>query len=470
MSAPMIAMWRSNSKKNWSCLKRLISQMSCRRYCNRNILILHERGIFQNIFPAERSPDLHSLLVKSPQTIYAGFDPTSDSLHIGNLLVIMSLIHCQRAGHTPLALVGGATAMIGDPSGKTKDRRAMNIDELAENSSGIQSTLQRIFKHHSDIMWRKDLPAPVVLNNAEWYSSTNVIEFLSNVGRNFRMGDMLRKDSVKSRLDTAEGMSLTEFTYQVFQANDWLHLYNNYKCKIQIGGNDQLGNITAGYELIKRVKNESVFGLTVPLIVTSSGEKFGKTAGNAIWLDRSKTSIFDFYQYFINTPDSDVAARLKSFTFLPENEIKDVLDRHKKSPESRIAQKKLAEQVTILVHSDEGLQSAKRCTHVLYNSSPESLAELTEAEIEDVFKGATKMELLLQPGMTLIDVVMKAKILGRAREVDAIQVINGGGLYVNFRRITNPDAAFIPGEHILHAGFTVIRAGKKRVFLIQWIR
>lgn len=290
---------------------------------------------------------------QSPQCIYAGFDPTADSLHVGNLLVLMNLLHWQRGGHQVLALVGGATGLIGDPSHRTKERDLLQQDVIDKNIRGIEKNIRTIFENHEKYFYeQKEFPLkPVtVVNNIEWYKNVNVIDFIRSVGRHFRMGTMLIKTSVESRLKSDTGMSFTEFTYQIFQAYDWLCLLNKHNCRFQVGGSDQLGNITAGHELISRTAKKEVFGLTLPLITAEGGKKFGKSLGNAVWLAPEKSSSFSLYQFFIRTTDSDVENYLKLFTFLPLNYIKQLMIEHKEQPELRKAQKKLAENVTLLVH------------------------------------------------------------------------------------------------------------------------
>ncbi|XP_076450348.1 tyrosine--tRNA ligase, mitochondrial-like isoform X2 [Babylonia areolata] len=327
-------------------LLRLHSTMSSK------VLSLHNRGVLQTVFPEGSVVELSHHLNRQ-QTMYCGFDPTADSLHVGNLLALVALLHCQAAGHTCLALVGGATALIGDPSGKTTERAAMTAEEVEKNVLKITENVQRVVNNyaaHIHKETKQPLPSFKIINNMEWYKGKSVVQFLSTVGRLFRMGPMLSKHSVQSRMKSAEGMSFTEFTYQIFQAYDWLHLHQKHRCSIQIGGNDQLGNIVAGYELISRVSKQPVFGMTVPLVTTTTGDKLGKTAGNAVWLDPHKTSPFHLYQYFINVADADVEKYLKLFTFLSDQEITSIMTKQQAKPENRVAQKALAEQVTLLVH------------------------------------------------------------------------------------------------------------------------
>ncbi|KAL8579974.1 hypothetical protein ACOMHN_056862 [Nucella lapillus] len=443
-------------------LQRLHSTLSSR------VLSLHDRGVLQTVFPEGSVVELSHHLNR-PQTVYCGFDPTSDSLHVGNLLAIVAMLHCRAAGHNCLALVGGATALIGDPSGKTTERAAMTVAEVEENVQKISENVQRVADNYSTHI-HKETKQPLaglkILNNMNWYRGKSVVQFLSTIGRQFRMGPMLAKHSVQSRLKSAEGMSFTEFTYQIFQAYDWLHLLQRHQCSVQIGGNDQLGNIVAGYELISRVSKQPVFGLTVPLVTTTTGDKLGKTAGNAVWLDPDKTSPFHLYQYFINVADSEVEKNLRLFTFLSNQEIATVMAKQQASPEKRTAQRTLADQVTLLVHGDRGVESARRWTEALYGASVEAVASLTPAQLSQLLGQVPVQPMLLDPGMTLLDLCMRAGCFGRT--VDAERVIRAGGVYLNHCRVQQPDAVLVPGQHILTNDTTLIRVGKKNYYIVSW--
>lgn len=433
----------------------------------RDILKLHERGIFQTMIPEEKGPDLAKKL-SSPQAIYCGFDPTAESLHIGNLLAIIALIHCQRAGHQPIAIVGGATAHIGDPSGKTKDREQISAETVEQNILGLMENLERIFTNHAVYLWKdqRDLKDVKILNNRTWYREMNVIEFLTKTGRYFRLNSMLNKHSVRSRLNTQAGMSFTEFTYQIFQAYDWLYLMKNHDCYIQIGGHDQYGNITAGMDLIDRATRERTYGLTIPLITSSQGHKVGKSEGNAVWLDPNKTTPYELYQYFLNVKDPDVGKFLKLFTFLPDTDVDQILRNHQIEPDKRKAQKILAEKVLLLVHGETGLSEAKRWTAAFFSDSPESLTQLSDTDMQRLFVNAPTTDLLLQHDMTVLDLVMKSKSFDR--EVDAIRLIKEGGIYLNHARVTEPDYLLTFGQEILPNNITLLRIGKKRYHIIRW--
>lgn len=443
-----------------------------RTFTNRNILTKSRRGFFHDIFPDNAGSEIENLFIGSPQTIYAGFDPTADSLHIGNLLVIMGLLHCQRANHQPIALLGGATGLIGDPSGRATERTEMGVKAIERNLQCIESQIRRVFQNHEDVFWEKrnhqgTLKPVKIVNNADWYANINLVDFIGKMGRHFRMGSMLSRSSVQSRLSSEAGMSFTEFTYQIFQAYDWLHLYQNFNCRFQLGGSDQTGNLMTGHELISRVENKSVFGLTLPIVTNEEGDKFGKSAGNAVWLDPNQTSAFAFYQFFVRVADSEVEKLLNLFTFLPSVEIEDIMKKHKKIPELREAQRKLAEEVTLLVHGESGLKQALTITNALYKGSPDALGELDYKDIKQTLAGATLCEIMAEPGLSILQLAMKAKCF--PTENDAIRIISAGGLYINQKRTQNISEIISPGIHILKNGLTLIRVGKKNYYIVKWL-
>ncbi|KAG0724458.1 Tyrosine--tRNA ligase, mitochondrial [Chionoecetes opilio] len=384
-----------------------------RTYTSHNILKLEDRGLWADYFPDSNVNKLIQELTRKPQTVYSGFDPTADSLHVGNLLIIMALLHCQRAGHNVIALVGGATAQIGDPSGKKSERPQLSVSEVQSNSQSILENLNRIFMNHQQYFWEQEddslLPAMRTENNIDWYGHLSVVEILREAGRHIRIGDMLSRTSVASRLESSEGLSFTEFSYQ-------------------IGGSDQMGNIHTGYHLVNKLRDVTVTGLTTPLITNESGDKFGKSGGNPVWLDSKKTSTFDFYQFFIRVKDSEVEKYLKLLTFLPLDDIAGIMEKHK---------------------------SAKRTTEALYGSQPEALAEMTKDEVEAVFKSAPSTSLLLEPGTSILDMALKAGCF--LEERDGRRIIEAGGFYVNLARVTNPDLIIIPEAHMLPNGLSVVR-------------
>ncbi|XP_068631884.1 tyrosine--tRNA ligase, mitochondrial [Battus philenor] len=440
-----------------------------RLYSSRNILKLNERGMYQDMFPNTAASDIVNLLNKCPQCVYAGFDPTADSLHVGNLLVIINLLHWQRGGHNVIALLGGATGYIGDPSGRSTDRVALSSNVIAKNIECIKNNLEVVFENHKKYIWSEDkdkLKPLRIVNNESWYNEINSIQFVSEIGRNFRMGTMLLKQSVKNRINSEIGMSFTEFAYQIFQSYDWLHLLKEYNCKFQIGGSDQMGNISAGHELISRVMKEDVYGLTLPLVTTEEGDKFGKSAGNALWLDAKKTSPYTLYQYFIRTKDSDVERLLKLFTFYTLGEIKDIMFKHKEHPEQRYPQMCLAEQLTTLVHGEEGLVKARQATEAIYRKDVKSLVSLSSSDLEQVFEGAPVINLLLSPGITVLKLGLMAKCF--PTESDAMRIIQAGGFYVNHQRMKNFNEVITESAHILPNLISLLRVGKRNYYIVKW--
>ncbi|XP_030388458.1 tyrosine--tRNA ligase, mitochondrial [Scaptodrosophila lebanonensis] len=444
-----------------------------RYFTHKNLLGLSERGFFQNIFPDTAGSRMETLFTSGPQSIYAGFDPTADSLHVGNLLVIMGLLHCQRAGHNPIALVGGATGLIGDPSGRKTERNQLGESTIETNQRAIEEQLRKVFKNHLDCLWdtgknTRALPPLTIVNNADWYSNINLIDFIGNLGRHFRMGSMLSRSSVQSRLESEDGMSFTEFTYQIFQAYDWLHLLRTHHCCFQMGGSDQMGNLMTGHELISRVEpKREVFGMTLPIVTNEEGDKFGKSAGNAVWLDENKTSPFALYQFFMRMPDSEVEKLIKLFTFIPMPEVEQLMREHAKEPEKRKAQTLLAEDVTLLVHGERGLAQAERVTNALYKGNVDGLAELNYDEIKQTFQGATVVEMLTEPGMSILQLAMKAKCF--PTENDAVRIINAGGFYVNQKRVQNIAEVITTGIHVLRNGVSLLRVGKRNFYIVRWL-
>ncbi|KAM6936990.1 tyrosine--tRNA ligase, mitochondrial [Xenentodon cancila] len=460
-----------------SPLKRARIYLTLTSRCQRSspahdglLLSLHKRGVLKDSFPEDAAQDrLPALLRSGPQTIYCGFDPTADSLHVGNLLALVGLLHFRSAGHHVLAVLGGATARIGDPSGKVSERERLSADVVESNTRSIRESVQRIFANH-EMHFHDSSRTPgtvTVLNNASWYKRWGVVDFLSEAGRHFRMGTMLSRHSVQSRLKSADGMSLTEFTYQVFQANDFHHLNQIYGCKIQLGGTDQLGNLMSGHEYIHKVSGEEVYGLTIPLVTSSAGDKLGKTAGNAVWLNRDKTSPFELYQFFLRQPDASVERYLKLFTFLPLGEVEALMEKQREDPSKRLAHKRLAAEVTKLVHGKEGLEGAKRCTNALYHNSVQALEEMSDTELQELFREAPFHELLWEPGTSVVDV---------CRMVDAIpdgprgyRMVSDGAVWMNHKRVDNPEQVLIPKLHILTNGLTLLKVGKRNLYIIKWL-
>ncbi|MFS0864522.1 tyrosine--tRNA ligase [Fredinandcohnia sp. 179-A 10B2 NHS] len=398
---------------------------------------------------------LRTILKDEKVKLYCGFDPTADSLHIGHLVGILCLRRFQIAGHQPIALVGGATGLIGDPSGK-KAERTLNSQEVVEQySASIKGQLSRFLDFEAE-----GNPAQIA-NNYDWIGSLDLITFLRDIGKSFGLNYMLAKDSVQSRLDA--GISFTEFSYMILQSYDFLKLYENEGCKLQIGGSDQWGNITAGLELIRKsVDDAKAFGLTIPLVTKADGTKFGKTEGGTIWLDKVKTSPYEFYQFWINTDDRDVIRYLKYFTFLTQDEIGKIEAEMAEAPEKRIAQKTLAEEVTKLVHGEAALEQAMKISTALFSGT---ISELSAEEIIQGFKDVPSFEYQGDAEVGLVDLLVMSKISPSKRQ--AREDIANGAIYVNGERIQEVDAV-ISGAQRIEGQFTVIRRGKKKYYLIKY--
>ncbi|NXV12729.1 SYYM protein, partial [Cepphus grylle] len=433
-----------------------------------------ERGLFQEVFPAQSAEEqLPGLLEpgRPPLTAYCGFDPTADSLHVGHLLPVMGLLHFQRAGHNVIAVVGGATARLGDPSGRERAREAPSAERVREQARGLRAGLERLFGNHRELFWGAGggrLGQVELLDNAWWLGRQPLLDFLGGAGGRLRMGTLLSRQSCQARLRSPEGMSLAEFLYPALQAYDFLHLHRHHGCRVQLGGADQMGNIMSGYELVTKMTGTDVFGITVPLITSTTGDKLGKTAGNAVWLNRDKTSPFELYQFFVRQQDNVVEKYLKLFTFLPLEEIDHIMEMHAKEPEKWGPQKRLAAEVTKLVHGREGLESAKRCTKALYYSSMEALEAMSDQELQELFRQAPSAELMLEPGMNVLDLCRKANAI--ADGPSGYQKITDGGVSINGIRVTDPETVLILGQHILKNGVSLLRVGKKNYYIIKWLQ
>ena len=397
---------------------------------------------------------LSELLSKESVRLYCGFDPTADSLHIGHMLPVLILRRFQQAGHQPIALVGGGTGLIGDPSGKKAERTLNEKETVAMFSERIKGQLSRFLD------FEEGENAAVIANNYDWIGSLDVITFLRDIGKNFGINYMMAKDSVQSRIES--GISFTEFSYMILQSYDFLNLYQTYNCKLQIGGSDQWGNITAGLELIRKSEEDAkAFGLTVPLVTKADGTKFGKTEGGAIWLDPEKTSPYEFYQFWINTDDRDVIKYLKYFTFLSHEEINELAESAKEAPEKREAQKALAAAMTTLVHGEEALEQAIRISQALFSGS---ISELTAEEIKQGFKDVPSYTHTGE-GIGLIDLLVESKISPSKRQ--AREDISNGAIYLNGEREQDLQKT-VGAEDRIEGQFTVIRRGKKKYTLIQY--
>ncbi len=388
-------------------------------------------------------------------TGYIGFDPTAESLHVGSLLPIMGLVHLQRYGHTAIAVVGGATGMIGDPSGKSKERILLSEEILRRNQEGIKRQLEKF------LSFSGDNPA-IIVNNYDWTANVTIIQFLRDIGKNFTVNYMLSKESVKRRLE-GEGISFTEFSYMLLQAFDFLHLYDNYNCILQMGGSDQWGNITAGIDLIRKVRGGRAYGVVFPLITTASGAKFGKSEEGTIWLDEKLTSPYRFYQFWINADDRDVIKYLKFFTLLSREEIESLEIELKERPEKRIAHRKLAEEVTRMVHGEEGLAKAQKATSVLFGGSLEGLSS---SELEEIFAHVPSYEITREEltGSTIADIAVKSGLVKSKGE--AKRLISSGGIYINNLKVDSPGEK-ISSEHLIDGKILIFRKGKKGFLLIK---
>ncbi len=399
---------------------------------------------------------LEKLLQEESVKLYAGFDPTADSLHIGHLLPILILKRFQMAGHQPIPLVGGATGMIGDPSGKKAERTLNTEDVVHQWTARIKDQLSRFLDFETGEN------KAIMANNYDWIGNMNLITFLRDIGKHFGLNYMLAKDSVQSRIES--GISFTEFSYMIMQSLDFLKLYETQGCRLQIGGSDQWGNITAGLELIRKTKEDAkAFGLTVPLVTKSDGTKFGKTEGGAVWLDREKTSPYEFYQFWINTDDRDVIKYIKYFTFLSKEEIEALEKEVAEAPEKRAAQKALAEEVTKLVHGDEALQQAINISKALFSGD---IKQLSIEEIRQGFKDVPSFEVGSNEELLLVDLLVNAKISPSKRQ--AREDITNGAIYINGERVTDLSHTMTEADK-LEGQFTVIRRGKKKYTLIKYV-
>lgn len=410
----------------------------------------------RHLVEATTSPDIEKALEK-PMTIYAGFDPSADSLQAGNYVTIMMLAHLQRAGHRVIALVGGATGLIGDPSGKSVERKMLTVEQVQHNLEGIKENLSRFLKFDDPVN-----PA-ILVNNYDWYQNVNAIDFLRDICVNFRVPQMLAKESVKKRLEATDGgMTFTEFSYQILQGNDFLHLYDTYGCTMEVGGSDQWGNITAGTDLIRRMRGVEAYGLTFPLVCDSNGLKFGKSEGNAVFLDSRKTSCYDFYQFFLRSMDADVIRYLRIFTFLPEERIAELEKAVAEAPEKREAQRVLAEEVTRAVHGEAGLAEARRATDALFGGSVEGFsADALESIFRNVKSGELpRAEMIGKPVFEVAALAGMTPSKGEAR-----RLAQQGGLSLNGNKAA-PDRLF--DESCLVDGrIAILRAGKKNHFLLR---
>lgn len=398
---------------------------------------------------------------------YIGFDPTADSLHIGSLVQIMILMHFQRAGHQPIALVGGATGMIGDPSGKSDERNLLDGPTLAANVAGIKAQLSLFLDFSAD----QKNPA-LLVNNLDWMKNYSLIDFSRDIGKHITVNYMMSKDSVKKRLgsESQVGMSFTEFTYQLLQGYDFLHLYKNFNCTLQMGGSDQWGNITTGTELVRRKASGKAYAITCPLITKADGTKFGKTEGGNIWLDKARTSPYKFYQYWLNASDQDAENYIKIFTFLTKEEIETLIKEHQETPHLRLLQKRIAEEVTLLVHSKEDLENAQRASQILFGkSTSDDLLTLDSATFLDVFDGVPQAQVeksLLTDGLDIIAALAgEGKLLKSNGE--ARRALKENSISVNKTKVGEEKK--INQADLINDRYVLLQRGKKTYFILEFI-
>jgi tyrosyl-tRNA synthetase len=415
------------------------------------------RGMIHDIMPGTQEQ-----LEKEMTSAYIGFDPTADSLHIGSLVQIMTLVHLQRAGHKPFALVGGATGMVGDPSGKSKERNLLSSDVLDHNVRCVHEQLARFLNFDCGAN------SAEMVNNFDWFKEINFLDFIRDVGKHISVNYMMAKDSVKSRLET--GMSFTEFTYQLVQGYDFFHLYNAKNCKLQLGGSDQWGNIVTGTELIRRKARGEAFAITTPLIKKADGTKFGKTEGGNVWLDSKRTSPYKFYQYWLNSSDTDAKTYIKIFTLLDEAQINTLIAEHEAAPHLRVLQKALGKDVTIRVHSEEAYNRAVDASEILFGkNTSDKLKNIEERDLLDIFEGVPQFEvdkIELTAGLNIVDLLaQKSEVFSSNGE--ARRMLKSNAVSVNKekvceeKRLTNSD--------LLNDKYVLIQKGKKNYYLLKFV-
>ena len=419
---------------------------------------LRWRGMIQDIMPGTEEQ-----LNKEITTGYIGFDPTSDSLHIGSLVPILLLLHLQKAGHKPIALVGGATGMVGDPSGKSQERNLLNEETLQKNLEGVKAQLKRFLDFDSG----KPTAAEMV-NNYDWFREISLLDFIRDVGKHLTVNYMMSKDSVRKRIESESGISFTEFTYQLIQGYDFYWLYQNKNCKLQMGGSDQWGNITTGSELIRRKAGQEAFAFTCPLITKADGGKFGKTESGNVWLDATKTTPYQFYQFWLNAADADAEKWIKIFTFLTKEEIEELSSQHHVDPGKRILQKKLAEEITVFVHGKEEYEKAIQTTEKLFSQQTASVTDLTIEDLESM-EGIIKIEIeknQLEAGIDVVSFLADTKILPSKGE--ARKMIQNGGISINRDKVNDINFT-VKGALLLHKHYLLIQKGKKNYYLVKAI-
>ncbi len=418
------------------------------------------RGMLHDVMPGTEEH-----LMEQMRVAYVGIDPTADSLHIGHLVGVMLLKHFQLSGHKPLALVGGATGMIGDPSGKSNERNLLDETTLRHNQEAIKGQLARFLDFTSNAPNAAEL-----VNNYDWMKSFSFLDFIRDIGKHITVNYMMSKDSVKKRLssEASEGMSFTEFTYQLVQGYDFLHLYREKQCTLQMGGSDQWGNITTGTELVRRIASGKAYALTCPLITKADGTKFGKSEGGNIWLDSARTSPYKFYQYWLNTSDVDAEKYIKIFTFLSKEDIEILTEKHRESPHLRLLQKRLAEEITVMVHSALDLENAIKASNILFgNATSEDLKQLDEATFLDVFDGVPQANISkseIETGINIVDVLNEKtgflKSNGEAR-----RALSANSISVNKEKVT--EEFVLTNANLINNQFVLLQSGKKNYFVVR---
>ncbi|MBK7130454.1 MAG: tyrosine--tRNA ligase [Crocinitomicaceae bacterium] len=415
---------------------------------------LRWRGMLQDIMPGTED-----LLSKEQVTAYVGFDPTADSLHCGSLIPIMLLVHLQRAGHRPIALVGGATGMVGDPSGKSDERNLLDENTLQKNIAGVRAQLEKFLDFNA-----KENPA-LLVNNYDWMKNFSFLTFIRDVGKHITVNYMAAKDSVKKRMET--GISFTEFSYQLLQGYDFLHLYRETGCKLQMGGSDQWGNITTGTELIRRIEGGEAFAFTCPLMTKADGTKFGKTESGTVWLDPEKTSPYAFYQFWLNATDEDAPKYIRTFTLLSKSEIESIEEEHKLAPHLRNLQKKLAEEVTFTVHGKEALETALAATNILFGkSTADDLKKLSDKQFLEIFDGVPQARITMNEinaGLGIID-ALGTRTGFLASNSEARRELKGNSITVNKEKVA--EEFVIRPEFLINNKFVLLGKGKKNNYLL----
>lgn len=417
---------------------------------------LRWRGMIHDMMPGTEEQ-----LAKEMTTAYIGYDPTSDSLHIGNLASIMLLVHFQRAGHKPLALVGGATGMIGDPSGKSEERNLLDEEVLRHNQACIRRQLEKFLDFDCGAN------SAEMVNNYDWMKEFSFLHFLRDVGKHITVNYMAAKDSVKKRMEGGSGLSFTEFSYQLVQGYDFCWLYEHKHCRLQMGGSDQWGNIVTGTELIRRKLGGEAFALTCPLITKADGGKFGKTEAGNVWLDPARTSPYHFYQFWLNSSDEDAAVYIKKFTLLPKEEIEFLIARHAEAPHLRLLQKELARDITVRVHSQEEYEAALEASEILFGKgTAESLKRLPEATLLSVFEGVQKFEIHageLETGIPVVEFLAEKTAVFPSKS-EARRMLKDGGVLINKQKAG--EETVVGREHLLNGRYILVQRGKKNYYLV----